>query len=195
MQRTKARRVASRWGWRRILVATGSIAFWTSIAGQIIWHLMSATPKKGTLHVSSHAHNISAFPECALQYLRDGEVASECSRSLESSAGFSLVLGIISIWWNPRWTLKLQGQQGRLVGLTDYYKSQVTLLAFRFLAYLLLQDEPPTYLDASNIRAVHLVVAAVMVLVSQAAPHLEVYANQNSQRCGPDGSSNLTQPL
>lgn len=98
----------------------------------------------------------------AVQHRR---VANGCSRSLEPVAGIALILGLLSIWWNPGWSHKLEGKQGRLVGLREYYKSQTVLLGLRFIAYLLLQDLLSQYLSQANIQAIHLVVVVAMVVV------------------------------
>ena len=40
-------------------------------------------------------------------------------------ASHALKVGILSVWWNPKWQHKLAELEGRLVNLDTYYQAQI----------------------------------------------------------------------
>ncbi len=58
------------------------------------------------------------------------------SRQFDALARLALGLGLVSIWWNPRFKERLDRGGGRLLGLMEYYKLQFIFLIIRFVSYI-----------------------------------------------------------
>lgn len=104
---------------------------------------------------------------CLAQSWISGRVIFACSQHLATLVGPALGLGVLSIWWNPRFKEKLDRGSGRILGLTEYYKLQFIFLVLRFGSYLALARWPLYDLDAGTRRGMHffLVIFALIVCI------------------------------
>ena len=163
LDQTRARRmIANRLGLGSLVVSMGAIGYFASIAGQLLWHAACATANP------SHELEPIGFLDCIQQCASEGQVAISCIYTTSRLTGLALLLGLLSIWWNPRWQHKLQGRDGRLCGLKDYYRAQMLLLAIRFGLWVWLQDPSTCGIPANMQRAVHSVslVFEILAVVS-----------------------------
>ncbi|KAE8147285.1 Ima1 N-terminal domain-containing protein [Aspergillus avenaceus] len=142
MDRSKAGRAARharRWNWRSLLVFTGAICYWASIAGQLSWDLWGALADGSPLKSDEPLAQPSII-SCVRQSLQNRRVPSPCSVDLSPYAGLSLIAGILSLWYNPKLRLKVEGRGGRFVGLGEYYQVQLIVMVVRCVFWALLRD-------------------------------------------------------
>ncbi len=125
LEKSRARRVSSRWGWRSLVVTFAGIAYFVSLAVQLVWHGLGSQCI-GTRMIR---------PTQCLQR----PVPTECVERVEQYMSWSLALGVLNVWWNPKWQHKLN-DEGRLVGLSAYYKLQLAVLVVRLGAWVWLAE-------------------------------------------------------
>ncbi|PGH27534.1 hypothetical protein AJ80_00775 [Polytolypa hystricis UAMH7299] len=156
MERSRGgRHRAHGWNWRSLLVATGAVSFWASVAGQLAWNLAGsiATEHLG-METQDSVSLFSITTSCVRQGLKHRQIADECTSVVTPYAGLALFLGVASIWWNPRLRHKVEGK-GRITGMREYYKIQIVVLVVRFVAWACLQDQSITGLDPRLPPAIH----------------------------------------
>ncbi|KAL4797312.1 Ima1 N-terminal domain-containing protein [Aspergillus venezuelensis] len=150
----KAARKARQWNWRSLLVFAGAMCYWASIVGQLAWSMTSALPVEEPLRDPEDLTS----PSIASRFndtLRALNLPSHCPVDLVPYAGLSLVAGILSIWWNPKLRLKVEGRGGRFVRLGEYYQVQLIVLVVRCAFWAVLRDPSSHGLDATLPPALH----------------------------------------
>ena len=157
-ERSRARTLGSRWGWRDLLLRAGGFGCCASIMVQLLWHLIGTVPVKNS--VSENASLLS----CMSHLIRYTSTTSLCFISMADLTRLALVLGAACVWWNPGWRHKLDGKDGRLVGLYTYYRWQVASLSLRAVAWVCLMD--PVALPASQQKMLHPVCLFLESLIS-----------------------------
>ncbi|KAL5337018.1 Ima1 N-terminal domain-containing protein [Aspergillus crustosus] len=149
----KAARRARRWNWRNLLVLAGALCYWASVAGQLAWNLTGALTVDEPLR---EADDLSPSTTSWLhQTIRTFRLLSHRNVDLVPHAGLSLVAGILSLWWNPKLRLKVEGRGGRFLGLGEYYKVQLIVLVVRCAFWAVLRDPSSSGLDATLPPALH----------------------------------------
>lgn len=149
-----------------MIVFAGAVCFWASVAGQLAWNLM------GTMVAGNAPQNLESdlslrlVPFCVDRLWKHQPLFRECSSVLTPVAGLALSLAILSIWWNPKLRLKVNGRGGRLTGLGEYYKAQIVVLVIRFVAWACLQDPSITGLNPKIAPAIHGFMGIFTVIVS-----------------------------
>ncbi|KAL4896465.1 Ima1 N-terminal domain-containing protein [Aspergillus ambiguus] len=159
MDRSKAGRAARQarnWNWRSLLVFAGAIGYWTSIAGQLSWNLWSALDSEDALLDPDDTTASPYVLPCMLQALTTRQVPRSCSVDLAPYAGLSLVAGILSLWYNPKLRLKVEGRGGRFVGLGEYYKVQLIVMVVRCVFWGVLRDPSSSGLEPTLPPALHI---------------------------------------
>ena len=132
LQKSRQRRIASHFGWRSILVNAAGLGYAVSLAMQTLWHLYgSQVTQRNTVQAMS--------PE---DCLRHPAFMAQCVDSAEPFVGLSLVLGLLCLWWNPKWQHKLSNAEGRLYYLNEYYLAQFLLLGLRLSAWIVIFHVP-----------------------------------------------------
>ncbi|KAK1138753.1 hypothetical protein N8T08_002018 [Aspergillus melleus] len=161
MERSKegrAARQARNWNWRSLLVFAGAIGSWTSIAGQLSWDLWSAlavADDDSLRDPDAFGQPSPSIVSCASQALWTRQLPSDCMVDLAPYAGLSLIAGILSLWYNPKLRLKVEGRGGRFVGLGEYYKVQLIVMVVRCVFWGVLRDPSSSGLDPSLPSALH----------------------------------------
>lgn len=67
------------------------------------------------------------YGSCLGQCLKRQQPSTACAELFAPATGLAIVVGLMCIWWNPRWHHKLDGKDGRLTGLHTYYNIQVII--------------------------------------------------------------------
>ncbi|KAI9815087.1 MAG: hypothetical protein M1827_002930 [Pycnora praestabilis] len=117
----------SGWAWRDAVVLFGAVGWWGSLAGQTLWDLFGALERME--HDGLRDDQSSTTLRMCIDHCLSGSTLDEgCAASAQPLAGLALLLGIVSFWWNNRLREKVQGSGGRLIGLTEYYKTQFVVL-------------------------------------------------------------------
>lgn len=162
----RAARKARNRNWRSLLVFAGAVCYWGSIAGQLAWNLMGALDGERVVVDEQHWLSISSLVSCTKQAIKTRQVGSHCSSGLTPYAGIALVLGILSLWWNPRLRMKVEGRTGRFVGLGEYYKVQLIVMVMRFVAWAVLKDPLMSGMQPTLPPTLHAFMMAFTILVS-----------------------------
>ncbi|OAP54342.1 hypothetical protein AYL99_11443 [Fonsecaea erecta] len=132
LEKSRQRRVASRWGWRSLLLNAAGLGYTVNLALQVLWHLYGSQMAGGSMERELRP------VECFSQW----RYVPECFEMMEPLVGLSMVLGLLCIWWNPKWQHKLSNNERRLSGLKEYYLAQFLLLGLRFSAWTVLLHVP-----------------------------------------------------
>jgi hypothetical protein len=149
MDRSRAQAIANRWGWRSLIVKAGGAGYCTSIAGQLLWHAMSAL-SNDSAHIGK-----ASYAGCLIQSLKQHQLPTACTKAFGPITGLAIVVGLSCIWWNPQWHHKLNGREGRLTGLQKYYNIQVILLLLRLGSWIWLREPATSGISLLHQRASH----------------------------------------
>jgi hypothetical protein len=155
--------------WRSLLVAFGSFAYWTSIAGQLAWDFISVV----TLAQRSQGFNDdppNTWTSCVTNTIYMQRIPSDCSLDLAPEAGLALIAGALSLWWNPKLRLKIDGMPGKFRGLAEYYQTQLIVMVARCVFWAVLKDPSASGLESDLPPALHAVMIAFTILVSISSP-------------------------
>ncbi|KAJ9261550.1 hypothetical protein DTO195F2_4080 [Paecilomyces variotii] len=173
MERSKTGRVARKArnrNWRSLLVFAGALGYWASVAGQLAWSIMGSLNAENAPSDCGDALTLSSFAACVTQSVITRRVDDYCSAGLASYAGIALLLGILSLWWNPKLRFKVEGRTGRFVGLGEYYKVQLIVMVLRSAFWAVLKDPSTSGLRADLPPALHafmIVFTILSVIVSR----------------------------
>ncbi|MCJ1434918.1 hypothetical protein MMC27_004288 [Xylographa pallens] len=154
-----AKRSQYTWSWRHIVVHAGGAGWLLGLMGQILWNALSAS---ANVDGDSPDDTVPILLQNWLQQI----TGADCTNLAEPLASVSLVLGFLSIWWNPRLSNKMSGQVGRLIGLSEFYKLQGILNLTRLLAWYSIGKDHGLYLDSSTTKAVHAIMLVFNLVVS-----------------------------
>lgn len=148
--KSRERRIASRLGWRSLVVTLGGLGYWTSVAGQLIWHAM------GALTSDRIPMNDLQPRLCLHDMVMHQATSRECTEYFGLLASHASKLGILCFWWNPRWQHKLAGREGRLTNLDTYYQVQAGIAVLRLVVWAALQNTAYfAWLPADLPKAIH----------------------------------------
>ncbi|RAL09496.1 uncharacterized protein BO97DRAFT_374562 [Aspergillus homomorphus CBS 101889] len=161
MDRSKAGRVARnarRWNWRSLLVWAGAMGYWASVAGQLSWDIWSAlaAEEPEPLQDPDELSFSTQIVVCAREIAQTRRIPRYCAMDLAPYAGFALIVGILSLWWNPKLRLKVEGRGGRFVGLGEYYQVQLIVMVVRCAFWAVLREPSLSGLEASIPPTLHL---------------------------------------
>jgi hypothetical protein len=160
MDRSRARAIANRWGWRSLIVRAGGSGYCASTVGQMLWHAIGALSDDG-----AH-HGEASYGGCLGQCIRRQQQPSPaCTELFGPMAGLAIVVGLWCIWWNPRWHHKLDGREGRLTGLQNYYNIQVILLLLRLGSWIWLREPATSGVSRLHQRAAHSVFLVLEIMI------------------------------
>lgn len=161
-----ARRTRER-SWQSMLVYAGALGYWTSVLGQLVWDvasILTATSSVDDISMSSDAP--TSFMSCVIQTFELHRIPQECALDLSPPAGTALVVGFLSIWWNPKLRMKIDGRSGRFKGLGEYYQIQLIALVVRCVFWALLKDPLASGLEENLPPALHMVMLTFTAIVS-----------------------------
>ena len=158
------------WGWQDNVVALAAVCWWISLVVQLAWHALSAIKWTDEPIGLRQQDALRDFPltlsECMRRSLGSGPLDSACDKSYRTLVGKTIMLGLLSAWWNPRLRQKLRGNVGRMVGLVEYYKLQVVFLLLRAAAWGLLAQSSAFGSDTKQAKATHSFMVAFIAIVS-----------------------------
>ncbi|KAL4808520.1 Ima1 N-terminal domain-containing protein [Aspergillus unguis] len=160
----KAARRARKWNWRSVLVFVGAMSYWASVAGQLAWDMTSALPVDEPLSDPDAISTLHPLISRFYQVLHTLHLPSHRSVDLAPYAGLALIAGILSLWWNPKLRLKVEGRGGRFQGLGEYYKVQLIVMVARCAFWAVLKDPSSSGLDATLPPALHLFMILFTIL-------------------------------
>ncbi|KAG0158815.1 hypothetical protein PDIDSM_6335 [Penicillium digitatum] len=166
----ESRQVRNR-SWRSLLLLVGAFAYWASIAGQLAWNMISVATLSQTSLNSEHLPDAGRPPmapnsviSCINQSIRLQRIPSECSPDLVPTAGLALIAGALSLWWNPKLRMKVDGMPGKFCGLAEYYQAQLIVMVVRCVFWAVVKDPSASGLDTKMIPAFHALMMVFTVL-------------------------------
>ncbi|KAL1959222.1 hypothetical protein VTO42DRAFT_2727 [Malbranchea cinnamomea] len=153
-------------GWRSLLLYTGAVAYWVSVAGQLTWDVVSVMSAENAsfeldLDISTSQ---SVLKSCVSLALKHAGMAPECGATAQPYAGFALLLGVLGVWWNPKLRYKVEGRSGRLAGLREYYQIQIVMLVVRFAVWTCSNDPLVTDFNPRLPTAIHILMAILTII-------------------------------
>ena len=141
MEKTRDGRVVYRKSsMKNYIYFLGGVAWLASWAGQAIWNSIGLWIfKKGDAYDGMREVDMPlSGSNCLQQVVQGSGLASGCVELVDLVAYFALVLGFISILWNPRLQDGLASRGREIVGNRDYYFLQILLLGGRCASYMYL---------------------------------------------------------
>lgn len=141
MERTREGRIVyHKSSWKSSVYFLGGVTWLASWAGQALWNGIGLwISKKGDAHDGMREADMPlSGSSCLQQVIQGSSVAPGCVELADQLAYFALVLGFISILWNPRLQDRLASRGGQVVGKRDYYFPQILLLGGRCASYMYL---------------------------------------------------------
>jgi Ima1 N-terminal domain len=164
MEHSRARKIASRWGWRSLVVTLGAALFCMSIVGQLSWNLIGLLEDPNQGGGETGTSMSLRRTQCAAQAFATCRTDSRCAAAFAPVALLALIAGLLASWWNPRWQHKLQGREGRLVGLGEYYQVNTAVLLARFGFFVYMRNFSTVPSTEVQQRVSH-ALASVMTIV------------------------------
>lgn len=148
------------------------LCWWASLVIQLVWHTLSATRGVQRAEGLYDLHLITALPECVRRAFAPRPMDSACislldtfTKLFDNFAGYGLIVGWLSVWWNPQLQRKLRGNVGRMVGLTEYYKLQALSLTVRCAVWYFLADPPSSSIEPRTAKAAHAFMVIFTIVV------------------------------
>ena len=167
MEETRPDRARRAWTWKWVAVYVGALAWWMALLAQVVGSAMGALVADGEGWGEGKGER-GSLVRCVQASVRAGQVEGSCARSAARLAGFALVPGLLSMWWNPCLGPKLLGVRGRMVGLGEFYKLQVLLNVMRAVAWYYLDYREGFGNDGMTVKAVRATMLVLNVAVSLA---------------------------
>ena len=159
------------WGWQDNVVALAEMCWWLSLVVQLLWHALSIVKGAQQEDGLSHIESEIMLLECVRQSFGPEPLESACTSRYGTVAGYALLLGLLSVWWNPQLRRKLKGNVGRMVGLSEYYKLQAIFVVVRFASWGVLAKLPGFGTDPQTAKAAHAFMLAFTILVCLLLSH------------------------
>ena len=141
MERTREGRIAYRKSsWKSYIYFLGGVAWLASWAGQAVWDgIWLWVAKEQRIYCVNREVDMTFSKSSCLQQVIQGSVLTPgCVEVADLLAYVALILGFVSILWNPRLQESLARRGGQIVGKRDYYFLQILLLGGRCASYLYL---------------------------------------------------------
>lgn len=154
--KSRQRMIASRWGWRSLLVVAAGSGYAVSLGIQVAWHVYGSQIQP-SLEVDG-----MQLTQC----LSRRPLNKQCLNLMERFVGLSLGLGLLCVWWNPKWQHKLSNNDGKLGGLEKYYLTQLGLLLSRLTVWAVLQHVPLNIVTTNVIHALFAIIITAVALWS-----------------------------
>ncbi|KAK5100515.1 hypothetical protein LTS08_005266 [Lithohypha guttulata] len=130
MHRKHGRRRTPEIQLRSLLISAAGLGQITGLLMQLAWHAVSSQYSANQPETRPSLHSCLTRPLGT----------RECADYAGSWVPWSLFIGLLCIWWNPKWQHRLMGKEGRLTGLRKYYVAQSLLIALRFTAWTLVKE-------------------------------------------------------
>jgi len=122
----------NRTSWKDVVVFVGGCAWWTSVVGQLVWHLLGLSPQiQGAFK--------SNIPSCLIQSALTRSIDTGCYNAMTGILPMLLLSGVFSIWWNNQLAKSASGF-GRLENLNEYWFFQAIFIIIRAGAFWELQQ-------------------------------------------------------
>ena len=157
-----------------LLISLGGFGWFLSLVGQFIWNALSLFTPREEVHGARHAKDSTSGSMCLQQAMRGIATISDCTEALYSAAGLALLLGILSLWWNPILQETSRRKGVRTVGAVEFYRLQGMFLIVRCATWWYLSGY---HLDSEMTKAAHLSLLVLTAIVSILLLEMNLQAN------------------
>ena len=176
-------------GWQydlvSMLLTLGKLMWFMSWIGQSLWHAVNLIKSKRQLeYLGDELEYLLDNPDspsisiCASHVFTMTPLQKLCDELFASLVGWSLVLGVLSIWWNPMWVMKMKLVYGRPAGRKEFYQLQAMFLALRWAGWNFIAKPSDFKLDSQQWKGLHAFMLAVTLLVSTSSALPDNLTNQ-----------------
>ena len=156
----------ARSNWKSIGIFLGGAGWAISLGGQLVWDGLAIWSLEKTERGLGEVDEIFTTSKCLNEFARGLEVPPGCTTLTNPVAYYGLILGLCSLWWNPKLRERLNHNGGRIVGLADYYKLQGIVLVGRWIAWWFLSNMSIAGEEVVSIKGAHICVAFLVLVVS-----------------------------
>jgi len=153
-----------KWGWRRIVVFVGGVAWSASLLGQMEWHLLGLIPL-APMQEDVMYGNLFSKQLCAYNGFMAIETQRNCLLAAQDLAWTGLKFGLLACWWNFKLAEKLYSH-GRLRGVGEHLTLQIVVLAIRAVALWTLSDAGSQLAIGIPTNAAHGMMLVLLLIVS-----------------------------
>jgi hypothetical protein len=165
LQQSKVQRLVDweKWGWKRIAVFAGGVAWSMSLLGQMEYHAMGMLPSAEVQDDAMYGTWFST-QRCVWDGLRTGQSQHNCLHATQERVWGGFWLGLFSCWWNYKLAEALYSH-ARLRGVNNHMALQAIVLIVRAAALWSL-DQSWLRNSAIPLNAAHGVMLIFLMLVS-----------------------------
>ena len=165
--------------WKLWISFLGGLGWGLSWMGQIAWDVNSIIASSPSFNTDIYNENAFLRPLSWLfeKLNSEEDVTFDLPGYLELWANYALILGAISVWWNPRLREKLWKKSSRMTGKQDYYIQQFIFLAVRTLALYTI----PSLSNPEQDQAAHGLMLFFTLIVSPTPIYPSAPSSPNSQ--------------
>ena len=157
-------------GWQydfvSVFLSLGKLMWFVSWIAQCLWHAANLVKVKRHPECVWKEGATPTLATCATQVITLMPLHKFCDKLFTSLAHKALILGLLSIWWNPMWVKKMKLIYGRPSGRREYYQLQVIFLALRWAGWHFIAMPGNLNIDARQWKALHGFMLALTLLVS-----------------------------
>jgi len=163
-----------------VLFRLAGLGWVLSMVLQACWHAMAAMSVPQQWSLDEYQESLYAgaptLEECVYQAINSRKLHKACVAPATSWMPYVLLLSLMTIWWNRHLRSLYTRSGASPTGIKEYYILQFVALAIRTMGWYFLRPDAP-HLTGDMLKAGHLFVIMLMVLVSVVNPLLEYAAN------------------
>jgi hypothetical protein len=152
-----------KWGWKRVFVFAGGVAWGLSLLGQMEYHALGMLQSARVQDDATYGNWFST-QRCVWNGITAKETQRNCLEAAHQQAWSGLAWGFLSCWWNYKLAERLYSL-GRLRGVNNHMALQLIVLVARVAALWSL-DHSWLSNSAVPLNAAHGVMLIFLVLVS-----------------------------
>lgn len=131
-----------RGGWRAAVIRLGAVGWAFANCTQILWHVLEILEQGERTFGLDESGNSASFLRSPLALKIRGTASTNGFEGLHTNISrmmpWALLAGVLALWWNPWMHKKYLGSGGSMVGLGNYYRSQLISLTVRAGAWWIL---------------------------------------------------------
>ena len=147
-----------------------------SVCVQAVWHAMGAVPVSESKRSDVLRDGPISWKSCLQQVTWELETWNvsgwdqRCYWQSSPAAAWSLVMALLSVWWNPKLKFKIRRSNVRMTGLGEHMSLQIFVLAIRTIAWWALHDKSRSILPQQAFQGANAFMVALLITVSHLPP-------------------------
>lgn len=159
--------------YKEILTVIGGWAWWLSLSVSFMWHaLAAAVSREPSLGFEEDedmsARSLDRISICAGQMFQEQQLTPSCAPDLRAWMPTAIMIGMMTIWWNPRMRRKQQRPGLQYSGHLTFYSLQLLSLGLRWSAWIRFEilgvDSP--YVRTEAPRGIHAFIFIGLIMLT-----------------------------